>query len=98
MPRTELPTATPILPAGRAADVGVACSQRSTSGCTGIIAGIASRRWYEYGATIQGPSFFAVATETFFEKPVQLEREHPELYGQLRQFYQQDPARRAPPP
>ena len=51
----------------------------------------------EYGATSKA-EFFAVATETFFEKPVQLEREHPELYGQLRQFYQQDPARRASPP
>jgi len=50
----------------------------------------------EYGATNKA-EFFAVATETFFEKPVQLEREHPELYGQLRQFYHQDPARRAPP-
>ena len=51
----------------------------------------------DYGATNKA-EFFAVATETFFEKPVQLEREHPELYGQLRQFYQQDPARRAPSP
>src|SRR2546426_10003720 len=51
----------------------------------------------EYGATNKA-EFFAVATETFFEKPLQLEREHPELYGQLQQFYQQDPARRAPPP
>jgi len=50
-----------------------------------------------YGATNRA-EFFAVATETFFEKPDQLEREHPELYGQLQQFYQQDPARRAPPP
>src|SRR5216117_4049900 len=49
----------------------------------------------EYGATNKA-EFFAVATETFFEKPVQLEREHPELYGQLQQFYRQDPARRAP--
>src|SRR5213083_2905212 len=51
----------------------------------------------EYGATNKA-EFFAVATETFFEKPVQLEREHPELYGQLQQFYRQDPARRAPAP
>jgi len=50
----------------------------------------------EYGATNKA-EFFAVATETFFEKPVQLEREHPELYSQLQQFYRQDPARRAPP-
>jgi Mlc titration factor MtfA (ptsG expression regulator) len=50
-----------------------------------------------YGATNRA-EFFAVATETFFEKPVQLEREHPELYGQLQQFYRQDPARRTPSP
>ncbi|MEX1156849.1 MAG: zinc-dependent peptidase, partial [Chloroflexota bacterium] len=36
--------------------------------------------------------FFAVATETFFEQPVKLRDEHAELYEQLRQFYQQDPA------
>jgi Mlc titration factor MtfA (ptsG expression regulator) len=48
-----------------------------------------------YGATNKA-EFFAVATETFFEKPVQLEREHPELYRQLQQFYRQDPARRTP--
>src|SRR5205809_256465 len=51
----------------------------------------------EYGATNKA-EFFAVATETFFEKPVQLEREHPELYGQLQPFYRQGPPRRAPPP
>src|SRR6266513_3005787 len=52
--------------------------------------------------TVRGASnpaeFFAVATETFFETPDQLEREHPELYGQLQQFYRQDPARRTPGP
>jgi Mlc titration factor MtfA (ptsG expression regulator) len=36
--------------------------------------------------------FFAVATETFFEKPVELRDEHSELYEQLREFYRQDPA------
>src|SRR5437588_15769 len=50
-----------------------------------------------YGAENKA-EFFAVATETFFEKPVQLERDHPELYAQLKQFYRQDPARRTPPP
>jgi Mlc titration factor MtfA (ptsG expression regulator) len=41
----------------------------------------------------QSPAeFFAVATETFFGKPVQLREEHPELYEQLRQFFMQDPA------
>jgi MtfA peptidase len=43
-----------------------------------------------YGAT-NPAEFFAVATETFFEKPVQLLRKHPELYAQLREFYRQDP-------
>lgn len=46
-----------------------------------------------YGATNKA-EFFAVATETFFEKPVQLEHDHPELYAQLKLFYGQDPARR----
>jgi len=36
--------------------------------------------------------FFAVATETFFEKPSQMKRELPDLYGQLRRFYCVDPA------
>ncbi len=49
-----------------------------------------------YGAENKA-EFFAVATETFFEKPVQLERDHPELYAQLKQFYGQDPARRTSP-
>jgi MtfA peptidase len=50
-----------------------------------------------YGATNKA-EFFAVATETFFEKPLQLERDHPELYAQLKRFYGQDPARRTTPP
>ena len=41
----------------------------------------------------QSPAeFFAVATEAFFEKPIKLRDEHSELYGQLRDFYRQDPA------
>jgi hypothetical protein len=44
-----------------------------------------------YGAT-NPAEFFAVATETFFEKSSQLRAKHPELYAQLRDFYQQDPA------
>lgn len=46
-----------------------------------------------YGASSPA-EFFAVATEFFFEKPGQLRERHPELYEQLRLFYQQDPARR----
>lgn len=44
-----------------------------------------------YGAT-DPAEFFAVVTETFFENPVQLKEKHPDLYGELAAFYQQDPA------
>jgi Mlc titration factor MtfA (ptsG expression regulator) len=44
-----------------------------------------------YGATSPA-EFFAVVTETFFEKPRQLRTRYPELYLQLQQFYRQDPA------
>ncbi len=47
----------------------------------------------DYGAT-NPAEFFAVATETFFEKPKALKRKHPELYEQLRNFYRQDPQSR----
>lgn len=43
-----------------------------------------------YGAT-NPAEFFAVATETFFEKPHKLKMMHPELYDELMLFYQQDP-------
>ena len=44
-----------------------------------------------YGA--EDPAeFFAVATETFFERAVELQRRHPSLYEELRRFYRQDPA------
>jgi len=45
----------------------------------------------KYGAT-HPAEFFAVATETFFEKPRALRRRHPELYAQLMAYFQQDPA------
>jgi len=44
-----------------------------------------------YGA--QGPEeFFAVASETFFVSPKELRAEHPDLYGLLARYFQQDPA------
>jgi Mlc titration factor MtfA (ptsG expression regulator) len=46
-----------------------------------------------YGATNRA-EFFAVATETFFEKPVELRERYPDLYDELKQFYRQDPASR----
>jgi Mlc titration factor MtfA (ptsG expression regulator) len=36
--------------------------------------------------------FFAVASETFFVTPVDMQKEHPALYGMLARFYLQDPA------
>jgi Mlc titration factor MtfA (ptsG expression regulator) len=45
----------------------------------------------DYGAT--DPSeFFAVATEAFFETPVDMRAEHAGLYAQLREYYGVDPA------
>jgi Mlc titration factor MtfA (ptsG expression regulator) len=44
-----------------------------------------------YGAT-NPAELFAVATECFFEQPVELRRRHAELYAQLAAFYGQDPA------
>jgi len=49
--------------------------------------------------TVLGPyaaenpaEFFAVATESFFERPKELLQAYPELYQQLKNFYHQDPA------
>jgi Mlc titration factor MtfA (ptsG expression regulator) len=45
----------------------------------------------EYGAT-NPAEFFAVATESFFERPREMQQRHPELYEELKRFYKQDPA------
>lgn len=44
-----------------------------------------------YGATNEA-EFFAVATEAFFEKPIQMKRLLPDLYEELQEFYGGDPA------
>jgi len=44
-----------------------------------------------YGAT-NPAEFFAVATETFFERPVEMAHQHRELYQELAGFYRVDPA------
>lgn len=41
--------------------------------------------------------FFAVATEVFFNRPVELNEHEPDLYAELRSFYRQDPAVRCAP-
>jgi len=44
----------------------------------------------DYGAT-DPAEFFAVATETFFEKPAQMKEKHPDLYEELKEYYELDP-------
>ena len=46
-----------------------------------------------YGAESEA-EFFAVATECFFDVPVELRQEHPRLYEILANYYRQDPAAR----
>lgn len=46
-----------------------------------------------YGAENEA-EFFAVATECFFDCPVELREEHRSLYELLRDYYRQDPATR----
>ena len=43
-----------------------------------------------YGAT-NPAEFFAVATETFFERPEQMRHGHEELFAELKNFYRVDP-------
>lgn len=45
----------------------------------------------KYGA-VDPAEFFAVVTEFFFEKSKELKQIHPDLYNELKRFYQQDPA------
>jgi MtfA peptidase len=45
-------------------------------------------------AGVNPGEFFAVATEVFFDRPVELEMGHPDLYAVLAGFYRQDPASR----
>jgi hypothetical protein len=53
------------------------------------------KRWRKtvmnkYGST-NPAEFFAVASESFFEKPRQLKKKHPELYQELKNYYHTDP-------
>jgi Mlc titration factor MtfA (ptsG expression regulator) len=48
-----------------------------------------------YGATNRA-EFFAVATETFFARPLALQAAEPALYAMLADFYKLDPAANAP--
>ena len=48
----------------------------------------------EYGATDEA-EFFAVATEQFFDQPLPMIKSAPDLYRVLKEYYRQDPAKRA---
>nr|WP_315259994.1 zinc-dependent peptidase [uncultured Duganella sp.] len=51
-----------------------------------------------YGAT-NPAEFFAVATETFYEKPYQMAEHYPELFAEFLKYYRVDPREwMAPPP
>jgi hypothetical protein len=50
-----------------------------------------------YGAT-DPAEFFAVATETFFEKPQQMAQHHPELFAEFEKYYRVDPRAWLAPP
>lgn len=47
----------------------------------------------DYGATNEA-EFFAVATEQFFDNPLQMVKQAPDLYRVLKEYYRQDPVRR----
>jgi Mlc titration factor MtfA (ptsG expression regulator) len=50
-----------------------------------------------YGATSPA-EFFAVATETFFEKPWQMAERHADLFAELFKYYRVDPRAWLPEP
>jgi MtfA peptidase len=52
------------------------------------------RSLLDHYGSVNEVEFFAVASECFFEQPVEMRRELPELYGVLRRYYRQDPAAR----
>lgn len=50
----------------------------------------------DYYGTTNAAEFFAVTTESFFERPTRLAQHHPDLYEIFRDYYHQDPAKREP--
>jgi Mlc titration factor MtfA (ptsG expression regulator) len=72
-------------------------SQRWVEVCTGVyeqvVEGRGGRVLRSY-AGVNPAEFFAVATEAFFDDPVELRHEHPDLYAVLGDYYHQDPAAR----
>ena len=48
--------------------------------------------WLDPYAAEHPSEFFAVISEAFFEDPAETRRRYPDVYEQLKLFYQQDPA------
>lgn len=59
--------------------------------CDRVDAGKRVKALDEYGAEDEA-EFFAVATESFFERGAYLKAHHPQLYELLSEYYNQDPA------
>jgi MtfA peptidase len=72
-------------------------SQRWVEVCTAVyeqvVEGRGGRVLRSY-AGVNPAEFFAVATEAFFDDPLELRHEHPDLYEVLGDYYHQDPAAR----
>lgn len=49
--------------------------------------------WLDPYAAESPAEFFAVCAEMFFDVPDEFAAEHPDLYGQLAEYFRQDPAR-----
>lgn len=49
----------------------------------------------DHYASVSPAEFFAVVTEYFFEAPQLLHRHYPDIYGDLKDFYRQDPLGRS---
>ena len=75
----------------------VELNQRWVAACTeefeAIRAGGGSHLLRDYAGTNAG-EFFAVVTEVFFDQGIKLQKDRPELYAVLSEFYRQDPAAR----
>jgi hypothetical protein len=74
-----------------------AARQRWVEVCTAeyelVRAGLGGHLLWAYAGTNPG-EFFAVVTEVFFGRPIELRQEKPDLYEVLGDYYRQDPAAR----
>ncbi len=82
----------PIADRGRLAEWAAVCSHEFLR--LRRLAGKGHKTFLDsYGAANEA-EFFAVATEEFFDRPLDLQRHAPDLYRVLSAYYRQDPAKR----